>query len=114
VDRIAHPDGAVRWVPDKVFPIKEDTGVVHRVAGVADDVTERKVQEEQILRAQRLQAVGTLASGIAHDLNIIFTPVLIGARFLKASVKDADEREMTSVITSFTSCRCATKQARAS
>src|SRR6185369_12616211 len=40
------------------------------------DVTERKRLESQLLRAQRMESIGTLAGGIAHDLNNIFSPIL--------------------------------------
>jgi PAS domain S-box-containing protein len=47
------------------------------------DLTERKKLEQQFLRAQRMESVGTLAGGIAHDLNNILTPILLSIDFLK-------------------------------
>jgi PAS domain S-box-containing protein len=47
------------------------------------DLTERKLLEEKFLRAQRLESVGALASGIAHDLNNVFTPILIVSQALQ-------------------------------
>jgi two-component system cell cycle sensor histidine kinase/response regulator CckA len=46
------------------------------------DITERKLLERQLLHAQRLESLGTLAGGIAHDLNNILMPILIGSEFL--------------------------------
>ena len=46
------------------------------------DVTERKKAESQARRSQRLESIGTLAGGIAHDLNNVLTPVLMGAKLL--------------------------------
>lgn len=47
--RILRPDGTVRWIRDKAFPVHNDAGEVYRVAGIAEDITERK-QAEQDLR----------------------------------------------------------------
>ncbi len=49
---------------------------------VNTDITERKQLEAQFLRAQRLESIGTLASGITHDLNNVLTPILISAQLL--------------------------------
>ena len=54
--RIVLPDGAVRWVHDRGFPIKDATGRVHRIVGIAEDVTDRKRREERIGRLQTLTA----------------------------------------------------------
>ncbi|MFI5356829.1 MAG: PAS domain S-box protein [Opitutales bacterium] len=53
---------------------------------VAEDLTEKKALEEQFLRAQRLESLGMLASGIAHDLNNMLAPVLFAAPLLRGSV----------------------------
>lgn len=46
--RIFRPDGSVRWMSDRAFPIFDETGKLYRVAGIAEDVTERKHQEERL------------------------------------------------------------------
>ena len=56
------------------------------------DITEQKKIEEQFLRAQRLESIGTLASGVAHDLNNILVPILMAAPLLRDDMP-ADERE---------------------
>lgn len=53
---------------------------------MAEDITEKKKLEEQYLRAQRLESLGQLASGIAHDLNNMLAPVLFAAPLLRGSV----------------------------
>ncbi len=55
----------------------------NRVLFIATDVTARAELEEHLLRAQRTQAVGTLASGIAHDFNNLLTPILLSAQMLR-------------------------------
>jgi PAS domain S-box-containing protein len=52
--RIMRPDGSVRWIRDRVFPINNEHGKVYRLAGIAEDITERK-QAEAELRRQTLQ-----------------------------------------------------------
>ena len=47
--RIVRPDGSIRWIRDRAFPIKDESGHFYRVAGIAEDITERK-QAEDVLR----------------------------------------------------------------
>jgi len=49
--RIVKPDGGIRWIRDRAFPVRDENGVVYRIAGVAEDITERKQLEEQFPRA---------------------------------------------------------------
>ncbi|BAZ10029.1 multi-sensor hybrid histidine kinase [Calothrix sp. NIES-4071] len=60
---------------------------------VNTDVTEKKQLEAQFLRAQRLESLGTLASGIAHDLNNILTPILATAQLLPLKFPGADPKQ---------------------
>jgi PAS domain S-box-containing protein len=46
--RICRPDGTLRWIRDRAFPIKDDTGSIHLIAGIAEDITDRKQQEERL------------------------------------------------------------------
>lgn len=55
------------------------------------DITEKKQLEAQFLRAQRLESIGVLASGIAHDLNNILSPVLVAAQLLPRKLPALDE-----------------------
>jgi PAS domain S-box-containing protein len=59
------------------------TGEVIGVASIAEDITERAKLEKQLFRAQRLESLGTLAGGIAHDLNNLLLPILMGVTLLK-------------------------------
>jgi PAS domain S-box-containing protein len=51
--RIIRPDGSTRWIRDRAFPIHDDSGAVCRIAGVADDITERKKTEEELERVRQ-------------------------------------------------------------
>jgi len=60
--RIVRPDGEVRWIHDRAFPVRDTGGALVRIVGVAEDITEKKRMEAQFLRTQRLEAVGALAT----------------------------------------------------
>ena len=62
--------------------VKDEEGNPQSFLVVNTDITEKKQLENQFLRAQRLESLGTLASGIAHDLNNIFTPILAVTQIL--------------------------------
>jgi nitrogen-specific signal transduction histidine kinase/ActR/RegA family two-component response regulator len=69
-----------------------------RLVGTMMDISEHKRLEEQFLHAQRMEAIGTLASGVAHDLNNILAPMLMGAGLLKSRLNDADDQKMLALI----------------
>lgn len=96
--RILRPDGELRWIRDQAFPITDPDGVVRRVVGVAEDITESKTLQSQFLRAQRLEAIGTLSSGIAHDLNNILAPMLMIGPVLKEKLTDPLDHELVDLV----------------
>lgn len=81
-----------RWIAARGSVFCED-GTPIRMLGVNTDVTEKKQLEAQFLHAQRLESIGTLASGIAHDLNNILTPILSVAQLLLLKLPDLDDRD---------------------
>lgn len=72
--------------------MRDAQGHPQSVLTVNTDITEKKQLESQFLRTQRLESLGTLAGGIAHDLNNILTPVLATAQLLQFKFPDADEQ----------------------
>jgi len=58
------------------------------------DITEKKKIEAQYLRAQRMESIGTLAGGVAHDLNNILAPMLMASQILRMQLKDENCRDL--------------------
>ncbi len=91
--RIVRPDGGVRWIHDRAFPVRDSRGEIYRLVGTAADITERRRLEEQVLRVQRLESIGNLAGGIAHDLNNVLAPILVGLDLLRQHVEEPELRQ---------------------
>jgi PAS domain S-box-containing protein len=65
----ADPDGHILFMETKGFPIKDASGNVTAVIETLNDITEKLLLEEERLKTQKLESLGTLAGGIAHDFN---------------------------------------------
>lgn len=88
-------DGSVAHVLDRAFIIRNEAGQVIRLVGGMTDLTERKQMEERSLRAQRLESLGILAGGIAHDLNNVLAPIMLSIPLLKRTAQtDRDRRRL--------------------
>ncbi|MGA7615155.1 MAG: PAS domain S-box protein [Thermoanaerobaculia bacterium] len=73
--------------------IRDDAGSPVGTMVVLEDITERKRLEEQFLRAQRMESIGTLAGGIAHDLNNVLAPIMMSIDVLSRGETDPKRRE---------------------
>jgi PAS domain S-box-containing protein len=96
--RFLRRDGSVVWIHDELRLLRGATGQPHEVMGAWTDITERKELETHLLRTQRLESVGRLASGIAHDLNNILAPMLMVPPLLREVVKDPELRNMLDLV----------------
>jgi PAS domain S-box-containing protein len=95
--RIVRPDCSVRWIRDRAFPVRDAAGLVIRIAGVAEDVTEKRELETQLRQSQKMQAIGQLAGGVAHDFNNLLS-VIFGHGALLAAALPLHERLRDSVV----------------
>jgi PAS domain S-box-containing protein len=70
----------------------DEAGQPKSILTVDTDITEKKLLESQLLRTQRLESLGTMASGIAHDLNNILTPIIGIVQLLPLKVANLDDQ----------------------
>ncbi len=87
-------DGRYLTVLDRGRIIRDENGRARRMIGGMTNLTERKRQEELSLRAQRMESIGTLAGGIAHDLNNLLAPIVMGVGLLKRQPLPEAAREV--------------------
>ncbi len=89
--RIIHPDGTVRWIAHVCQPVFDSNGEFLGTRGSNRDITERKKLEEQLRHAQKMEAIGTLAGGVAHDFNNILTAIIGFGQMAQNSIKDNEK-----------------------
>jgi two-component system cell cycle sensor histidine kinase/response regulator CckA len=92
-----HKDGRTRIL------VNMNVGLVNyhgRVAsmGTVKDITEKKKLESQLLRSQRMESIGTLASGIAHDINNVLTPIMLSQQLLQERLTDKESQRLLNAI----------------
>jgi PAS domain S-box-containing protein len=78
----------------------EDQGQRKSVLVIETDITEQKKMETQFLRAQRMESMGILAGGVAHDLNNALAPIQMAHHMLREKVLDAESRQLLDTIVS--------------
>lgn len=91
--------GAWKWLRTVGMIVEFDAaGTPLRLCGTHTDISQRKEIEAQLLHSQRLEAVGTLASGVAHDLNNILTPIVMASGILMEKLRDPADRELMKLL----------------
>lgn len=83
VFRNLRKDGSSYWAETTLLPLLDENGEVQNFAGLGEDITEARRARDHVVRAQKLEAVGQLAGGVAHDFNNILTTI-VGASHLAA------------------------------
>jgi two-component system cell cycle sensor histidine kinase/response regulator CckA len=78
--------------------VRDHKGQPERILTIDTDITEKRSLEKQFLRAQRLESIGTLASGIAHDLNNILAPIFMASEILEGESLSPEAGAMVDMI----------------
>lgn len=92
--------GETRSVEARWTLVRDDRGQPKSILSIKTDITQRKKLEEQFLRAQRMESIGTLAGGIAHDLNNVLAPIMMAVELLKLEEKSPARINMLDMIES--------------
>jgi two-component system cell cycle sensor histidine kinase/response regulator CckA len=85
--RVRHRGGDTIWVAVVAAPLRDEHGNIARFVGTSVDISDRQTLETQLLQAQKLDAVGRLASGVAHDFNNVLTVILSNAELAASEAK---------------------------
>ncbi len=94
-------DGSFRWLSWSVHPqvdTQQVIGVVRDITDLKRDEAERRLLEARVVRAQRMEGIGTLAGGIAHDLNNVLAPIMLSVDMLKEELRTEAQREVLGTI----------------
>ena len=91
-------DGSTYLEQKTIAPITDAGGAITGFVGIGRDITPEVELEAQLRRAQRLESLGTLAGGIAHDLNNVLTPILLGVESLGLEHPDPQTRVILDII----------------
>lgn len=86
-------DGVDIIVESRWTLVRDDQGHPKSILVINTDITEKKRMESQFLRAQRMESIGTLAGGIAHDLNNVLSPILMAIDMLQLKANDEASRK---------------------
>lgn len=96
--RIRTRDGGLKWVWERGRAVPAADGRGRFIDGFITDITEQKLLESQVVQSQRLESIGTLAGGIAHDLNNVFAPIMMAGDLLIDKGADKESRQLLETI----------------
>ena len=88
--RMLHKDGSIRWIMVRGRAVRDAAGRPIRMVGTDTDITERKQMERELVRTERLRALGEMAQGISHNLNNMLTSVLGPAQLIQRCTDDPE------------------------
>ncbi|HET6419279.1 MAG TPA: PAS domain S-box protein [Geobacteraceae bacterium] len=106
-NRNVHKDGRIVVLETSAVPVFDSSGRFAGYRGIDRDITGHKLLEEQLLHAQKMEAVGELAGGIAHDFNNILTTIIGYVFILENKIEDESLKKHVAQI-SFSAQRAAT------
>ena len=97
--RIVRPDGSVRWIRNTRFISRDADGRALRIAGIATDITDARQLEDQLRQSQKMESLGLLAGGVAHDFNNMLAVISACSELLAESVEPSHpDRELVTDI----------------
>ncbi|HEY9812869.1 MAG TPA: response regulator [Candidatus Sericytochromatia bacterium] len=91
-------DGKNLTVTSRWTKVLDCNGQLKSILVVNTDITEKKLLESQFLRAQRMESLGVLAGGIAHDLNNVLTPILMAVQLLETKLNDSQSQQWLQIL----------------
>jgi len=91
-------EGQLLTIDSRWTLVRSEQGSPRAIVSVGTDITEQLALEEKLLRAQRLESLGTLAGGIAHDLNNLLAPILMGTTMVRAEPLTASQSETVDIM----------------
>jgi PAS domain S-box-containing protein len=106
------PDGSTRWLAGRARMMRDADGTPLRLLGVGADVTDRKSLESQLRQSQKMEAVGQLAGGVAHDFNNMLTVIMSYCDLVMNDLRPGDPAhdDLMQVVGAATSAASLTRQ----
>jgi PAS domain S-box-containing protein len=97
-EKVIVADGKSVWLLTTKVPWRDADGHIIGLVGIGRDITDKKNLEAQLLRAQRMESIGRMATGIAHDLNNILTPIMISTTLLREKMSDKEGLDILNTV----------------
>jgi len=91
-------DGSIYWEHMVIAPVVNRSGTIEHYVAIKQDISEQKSMEQQVARTQRLQSIGLLAGGIAHDLNNVLAPILMAMDLFKFRYTDPADQNSLEIV----------------
>lgn len=85
-------------VESRLTLVRDRNGKPKSILAINTNITERKKLETQFMRSQRMESIGMLAGGIAHDLNNVLAPIIMSSQLLEMDAVNAEQQKLLDII----------------